>query len=219
MTKKQTSKKTTSNNSAPASITGDHFTLEQVANECVFFQTENEELQVKKSTVADHFMSAAKLYIQDKNTTGEDMAKDHPFLVACKDQENLSKSSAAGVNQWDVVPSVWTQIKSNIKAAYNMGMDVSSYEKEGALRKDLNEARKEKKKAEEGETQVDQALSDAVEGLNPEVSLRIFALVQMSKDVTEAQSDEIVRVLDEAIDTVNIMKELAVELAPLDAVG
>jgi len=81
-TKKKTVKKDTTKK---ASITGDHFTLDQVAAECIGFQTEHDELQEKKGSIADHFMNAATIYITDK-PNGEPMAKDHPFLVACKEQ-------------------------------------------------------------------------------------------------------------------------------------
>lgn len=215
--KKKTSKKKTRNTNqatttpvetTPASITGDHFTLEQVAAECIGFQTEHEQLQEKKGSIADHFMNASTIYITAK-PDGEPMAKDHPFLVACKAQEELSKSPAAGLSRWEKIPASWSQMKSNIKAAYNMGLDINSYKDEFTMRNDLNAARKAKK--EDAVDQVEQGIADAVEGANPEVNLRLHAILNTCKDLTDAQSDEVLRILDQALESIVVMKAIAGE--------
>jgi len=214
---KKTTLKTTSakheDDTSKASITGDHFTLEQVAAECIGLQTEQEMLSAKKGTISDHFMDAAKMYITDKPKNGEKMEKDHPFLVACKDQEALSKSSASGVNQWDTIPPNWSQMKSNIKQAYNKGIDINVFDTESKMRDTLNEVRKAEREAKVEEvSQVEQALDDATEGLSPELSQRIFAIVQVCKDMSSAQQDDALRTLDGALETIMVMKELVTEL-------
>ena len=72
MTKKTAVKNTPS--AKRGSLSGDHFTLEQVAHECIGFQTESEALKDKKGTLSDHFMDAAKMYITKKPKDGEEMA-------------------------------------------------------------------------------------------------------------------------------------------------
>lgn len=212
MTKKiKANDKAQASTTRAASLSGDSFTLAQVAVECVHFQTDSEALSEKKGTLSDHFMSAAKMYIKDK-PVGE-MAVDHPFLVACKAQEMASKSKEAGINQWDKVPAAWSQMKSNIKASYNMGIDINEYEQERPLRDELNKQRKAKKDAEatkEGE-QVDEALQDAVNTVSPEVALRLFAIVNQCKDMTDAQERDIVRILDESLENIVTMKEIAAQ--------
>lgn len=210
-TVKTDTQKVVATKSDKQSLTGDHYTLRQVAVECINFQTENEMLQAKKGSIADHFMNAATMYITEK-PNGEPMAKDHPFLVACKMEEEFAKSKDAGVNQWDKIPPNWSQMKSNIKAAYNMGLDITSYKDEFSMRKDLNEARKVKKgEVVEAVDQVDTALQDAVEQANPEISLRLFAIVNQCKKLTEAQNDEVVRILDQSLEAIITMKEIAAE--------
>lgn len=194
----------------PASLTGDHYTLAQVAVEAIHFATEDEMLKTKKSTIADHFMSAATMYITEK-PTGEEMPKDHPFLVACKEQETFSKSAAAGENQWDTIPRVWTQLKSNIKQAYNNGIDINDYDSENSVREELNKRRKEAK--EKGENnQESEALTDLAETASQPLSQRVFAIAQMCKDLTEAQEQDVLRILDDAIENITVMKELTSEL-------
>jgi hypothetical protein len=206
-----TKKKTTTDTTKKASITGDHFTLEQVAAECIGLQTEQEMLSAKKGTISDHFMDAAKMYITDK-PDGQPMAKDHPFMQACIDQEALSKSSAAGVNQWDKTPANWSQMKSNIKQAYNKGIDINGFETESKMRATLNEVRKAERAAKVDEVdQVEQALTDATEGLSPELSQRIFAIVQICKDMDEKQQDDALRILDDSLENIMVMKELVAQ--------
>lgn len=211
MTKKNTSKTTNSNRkpatTKKASITGDHFTLAQVAPMCIGFQTEYEMLNAKKASIADCFMDAAKIYITDK-PKGK-MENDHPFLLACKSQEEFSKSGEAKANQWDKIPANWSQMKSNIKAAYNKGIDVNDYKTEASLREDLNKIRK----AEKGEKvdQVEDSLTDATEGASPELTQRLFAINNLCKGLSEAQTDDAIRSLDEAIQAIAIMKELVKE--------
>lgn len=206
-TKKKTTVKTNTK-AVKESLSGEHYTLEQVAGECIGFQTEHEELQAKKGSIADHFMNASMMYITEK-PNGEPMAKDHPFLVACKAQEELSKSPASGAKQWDKIPASWSQMKSNIKAAYNMGLDINSYKDEFSMRKDLNAARKEAK--EEAVDQVEQGLEDAVQGGNPEMNLRLHAIVNACKGLTDAQNDEVLRVLDQALESIVVLTYIAGE--------
>jgi len=195
----------------PASITGDHFTLAQVAIECSHFQTEMEAVNEKKGSISDHFMNAATMYITEA-PQGE-MQKDHPFLVACKAQEELSKSNEAGVNKWDKIPSSWSQMKSNIKAAYNRGIDINSFETESMMRAELNSQRKAEKDELQANTQVDEALTDVAESLSPEISLRLFAFVNACKDLTEAQELDAVRILDESLENLITMKEISAQFA------
>jgi len=209
-------KKNTKSKAKAGSLSGDNFTLEQVAIECIHFETENEVVKQSKNTLSDHFLSAASIYIKDVNTTGEDMASDHPFLVACDAQEKISKSEQAGINQWDKIPRSWSQLKSNVKAAYNMGLDINSYTTESSMRKDLNEARKAAKEAnktpeELAAEQVESALDVLTESGNTALSQRLFAITEQCKNVTDSQADDILRILDEALENIMVMKELAAQ--------
>lgn len=199
------------------SLSGDHFTLEQVAQECIGFQTESEVLKDKKGTISDHFMDAAKMYITKKPKKGEEMAVDHAFLVACNAQETASKSESAGMYQWDKVPPAWSQMKSNIKAAFNMGLDINSYTSESAMRKDLNEARKaakaeNKSDEEKAQEQVEGALDDMVKSGNVLISQRVFAIVESCKDLTDAQVGDVEQILANALENILLMKHLVSEV-------
>jgi len=214
MTKKKAVKKTSETiavskvDTSKKSITGDHNTLAQVADMCAGFQTESEMFAVKKASIADCFMSAAQIYITDK-PDGEPMPKDHAFLMACKAQEDFSKSTEAGLNQWDKIPANWSQMKSNIKAAYNKGIDINDFEYESKMREELNNIRKEEKG--EKVDQVEDSLSDVTESASPELAQRLFAINNLCKDMTPAQTDDVIRILDEAIQSIAIMKELVAE--------
>ena len=132
----------------------------------------------KQGTISDHFMSAATIYITEA-PTGEAMADDHPFLVACKAVEKFMKSEAAKVNQWDKIPPSWSQIKSNIKAAYKHGININDFDTESSMRAELNEKRKAEKEEGQNNDQLEGALTDIGESISQEISQRIFAMVQV----------------------------------------
>lgn len=208
------SKKTTK--STPASLTGDKYTLAQVAEECINFQTENELLKERKGTISDHFMSAATLYIKEPRGDNGEMLKDHPFMVACESQEKISKSEAAGIHQWDKIPSQWSQMKSNIKAAYNMGLDITEFSTESSMRKDLNELRKADKESkktpdEKAEGQVEGSLTEVVNDGNVVVSQRLFAIVEACKDLSPEQVTDAENILEDALESILLMKVLVSE--------
>lgn len=203
-----------------ASLTGEHFTLEQVALECIRFETVSEDLKEEKATLSDHFLSAAKLYIK-KPKEGEEMLEDHPFLAACKAQEKLSKESK-GMDAWDTVPRSWTQLKSNMKQSFNIGLDVNKYKTEGALRTDLNKARKDKKEADKtpeqkAVEQVTESLGSIVETGETVIQQRIFAIIEACKNLSEAQADDVAAVLETTLADINVLKVLGDEQRQLDA--
>lgn len=198
------------------SLSGDHFTLKQVAEECIGFQTLSEDLKDKKGTLSDHFMDAAKVYIK-KPKKGETMEEDHAFLVACAAQEKASKSESAGRFQWDKVPPSWSQMKSNLKAAFNMGIDINKYETESSLRKDLNEARKAQKEAnktpeEKAKEQLEGAVDDMVENGETTISQRIFAIIEACKSLTPEQVDDAAAVLASTLEDIKVLNALNTEV-------
>lgn len=213
---KQTTVKRTNSKAKAGSLSGDHFTLEQVAQECIGFQTDSEELKEKKGTLSDHFMDAAKMYILRPPVEGEEMAEDHAFLVACSLQEKASKSDSAGLYQWDKVPASWSQMKSNIKQAYNMGLDINTFTSESAMRKELNTLRKEAKEQnktpeQRAQEQVESALSEMVEGENTIISQRVFAIVEACKDLTPAQVGDVENILGATLENILLMKQLVID--------
>lgn len=93
------------------------------------------------SAVSLEIMAIGHLF-QDKGTIGkvwqEGDAGEAPsarFESACKDTEDYIKSKDAGRNQVDKLPKYWIQPKSNVKAAINLGLDITLYKSESALRK------------------------------------------------------------------------------------
>ena len=81
---------------------------------------------------------------QEAKTIGKvskDDSAGEGFVLACKGHEDFIRSSDAKRSQVDKLPRCWTQAKSNIKAAINLGLDLTKYSSESALRKDVAKAR------------------------------------------------------------------------------
>ena len=63
------------------------------------------------------------------------------FDEACKQQETFIRSREAKSYRVDTLPRYWTNPKSQIKSALNLGIDLSLYETESKLRKAVAVAR------------------------------------------------------------------------------
>ena len=68
------------------------------------------------------------------------------FIEDCDRMERKHRASKC---KDKTIPRCWTQAKSNIKAAMKMGLDVTDFSTEGALRTKLNKLRSEAKKKNE----------------------------------------------------------------------
>jgi len=197
-------------------LSGTHYTLEGVAIECIHFTTAREDIKTQQGTLSDHFMSAAQVYIKAPKK-GEEMQEDHPFLVACEKVESFMKSEAAGINQWDKIPAVWSQLKSNMKAAFNLGMDINAFDTESSMRKELNERRKAKKAEtvspeQKALEQAQEAVSELVEKGDTALSQRIFAIVEACRKATPDQLDDVIAVLDSATSDIKAILAVTAEL-------
>lgn len=96
--------------------------------------------------VSNKLLVCARVY-QKHDTIGvTSEGNSDSFIDACKLHEDYIKSNEARDNKVDKLPRCWTQAKSNIKAALNYGIDLSKYESESALRKDVIKARGKKDK-------------------------------------------------------------------------
>lgn len=110
------------------------------------------------------------------------------FLTACAEAEEKVKGRGQDV------PRTWTQLKSNVKSAWKLGLNPYDYESETALRKAAKDARNAQKKAsdEAGETvngktseqinaQLANAISDYIDQLAKEGVSKAAALGQIAK--------------------------------------
>lgn len=74
--------------------------------------------------------------LQTRNTIGKNNDKNSgKFDMACKEQETFIRSKDAKSLRVDKLPRFWTNPKSQIKAALNLGIDLALYETESKLRK------------------------------------------------------------------------------------
>lgn len=64
------------------------------------------------------------------------------FLDACKLEESFIRSTEARRNKVDKLPRSFTQPKSNIKAALNLGLSLANFNTESSLRKEVQALRK-----------------------------------------------------------------------------
>ena len=165
MGKKQVKKGDTAVQEAPKFLT-----MRDVLIEAVQVETSIEDLRTEVKNlsggVSQHLLKVAQGFTTAK-----------AFLSACEIDEAWIKSDDAYANKVDKLPRCWTQAKSNIKAAFKHGLDLSSYEKEFDMRKDLNDKRKGT------ENQTDQqkaqkALGDVIEKvIDPRIGGVIEALM------------------------------------------
>ena len=95
--------------------------------------------------VSDKLLTLARP-MQDSKNIGVEYVEGvefaDKFISACTDAETYIKSKEAGKKQVEKLPRCWTQAKSNIKASINLGIDLTKYDTESALRSALNDQRK-----------------------------------------------------------------------------
>lgn len=126
--------------------------------------------KAKKSIVSQELMDLAEQFVNgEKFIIGQapnglqEFRSETPtgFLGACYEAEQWAKSDAAGKNKVEKIPTCWSTAKSNIKAAWvDFGMLVTDYDSESALRKELNEQRKERNAKDNDGAAMPQATSD-----------------------------------------------------------
>lgn len=125
------------------------------------------------------------------------------FEAACKLAENYIKSDSAGRQKTSTLPRCWTQAKSNIKAALNFGIDLSAYNTESSLRKEVNKARKAAKSVDN----VEEAVKTVTKELNklPEAqALDLLAnmMVEAKRVLGELVPNEPVK--PQTVDAINV---------------
>ena len=78
--------------------------------------------------------------LQTRTTIGKVSEKgtaSGKFDAACKEQETFIRSKEAKGMRVDKLPRYWTNPKSQIKAALNLGIDLAKFETESKLRKQV----------------------------------------------------------------------------------
>lgn len=127
--------------------------MRDVMLEAVEAQSTSDDAKEAKGAVSQHLMINAKRFVDGK-TRKLDVEL---FLTACKQEEIYIKSDSAGSNKVDRIPACWQQAKSNIKQAAEFGLSPGDYKTESAMRKDLNQCRKDAKEQalENGAAEVD----------------------------------------------------------------
>ena len=82
--------------------------------------------------------------LQSKGSIGKVSEKgtaSAKFDLACAEQEKFIRSREAKSYRVDKLPRYWTNPKSQIKSALNLGIDLTKYQTESKLRKAVAEAR------------------------------------------------------------------------------
>jgi hypothetical protein len=123
------------------------FTLRNVAVEAAIADVQKDYAKESGTMVSQHIMTIAKTF---PNVDG--------FLAACSIEEDFLKSPAGMQTVLDAFrkegikeqfsgncPRAWSQAKSNIKKAWQLGINPSDHETESSMRAELNKKRNEKK--------------------------------------------------------------------------
>jgi len=118
--------------------------MRSVMIEAIINQGDSEVVKEAGAGVSNHLLELAKGFdsVGHAPTQNKEFKGDPDgFLGACYEQEQWAKSSDAGKSQVDTIPLCWTRAKASIKAAMVMGLDLSTFDSESSLRKEVAEAR------------------------------------------------------------------------------
>jgi len=183
-------------------------TLRDVIIEAIHAQTDidtaNELVQESTSSVSNHLLVVAKNF--------HDAGK---FIEACKVQEDFIKSKEAGKNQADKLPRCWTNAKSNIKRALELGFDLSEYKTESELRKAVTEKRQKESEGDSKPVIDPKLLNSDDEGNDPRLIQYVNALMKKLAEVTGDGVDEAIEVID---NTINEIDRIILALVPEEPV-
>lgn len=174
----------------------DQLVLRDVAREAIHAQTDKDQAKESASSVADHFLICAKHYGLDYEA----------FLAACKAEEQFMKSPEAKADQWDKIPDVWKQTKSNIKRAMEAGIDPNNYDTMRKYRDALNEHRKENAK---DETQkAAEQTSESLQSMDTGLAQVVAAIAATVEKTPENKVDEAKAQLEQVLENLRVLNEL-----------
>lgn len=143
------------------------------------------------NTVSNKLLVVAKSFQEKENIKakpdGERVeANSLKFVTATKGEEAFIKSKEAGDLQRASLPRCWTQAKSNIKAAIELGIDLAKYTSEAALRKEVIRVRGLK-----SANPIDQAVSEFKKMLKAVTEDEALAVLKQATAAIAAQRGQV----------------------------
>lgn len=170
-----------------------------------------DQIQILRGSVADHLLQVAKGIPACKD---KDKELADTFLLACKVQEDWFKSDDAGQAKLDTIPRVFINIKSVIKAGYNLGLKMGDFETYNQLREKVTELRQ--KKAETNNDAIDDdSVIEAAE-IDPRLGQSVNALLQTVLSVDDKDDKLVEDIIKQLNDTTMKIKGILKILLPVD---
>lgn len=128
-------------------------------------------------------LEAAKTFMKQSMINKVSETNSSTFDVACKEQENFIRSKEARGYQVEALPRYWTNPKSQIRSAMNLGINIKLYETESKLRKAVAAKRSELK----GSDELGEAIKDFKKQCeNVDANIYLEAIKQASAYITAA---------------------------------